>query len=167
MGGPGGPDDKKDEAADALRVYVALAMGPGTLAKAHEMDPKVDPALVELENVGPARGVESVAPSDVESVHPPSMVAQRVLEELSQYVRLDIAEKALEEALTQIGVKVDEAQSLDIREVFTGPLPKLLGHLISKDDFELVLENLEHALTDAHAPPIGRPSLPDVPPEDD
>lgn len=167
MGGPGGPDDKKDEAADALRVYVALAMGPGTLAKAHEMDPKVDPALVELENVGPARGVETISASDVESVHPPSMVAQRVLEELSQYVRHDIAEKALEEALTQIGVKVDEAQSLDIREAFTGPLPKLLGHLISKDDFDLVLENLEHALTDAHAPPIGRPSLPDPLPEDD
>ena len=60
----------------------------------------------------------------------------------------------------------DEAQSIDVREAFGGPLPRILNGSVTSSDLEFVLENLERALTDAHAPAIGRISIPDEPPAD-
>jgi hypothetical protein len=95
------------------------------------------------------------------------MIVQRVLEELSAYVRADIAERAFEEALGELGVRPNEAQSIDVREAFGGALPRLLGGLVTQRDLEVVLDNLEQALTDAHAPAVGRLSMPRVPSHDD
>jgi len=155
---------------NALRAYIALARGPGTIGKAvrgeideplpddveYEPDPVRSQELPSVHD-RPATpdGVPSRASREDEGtaeniIASPMFV--RVLEELSAYVAPSRARKALIESLDHAGVSPEHATSLDLREAVVDVLPRLLGAMFTRDDLDLVLERLETALTHAFTP---------------
>lgn len=152
----------------ALRAYIALARGPGTMRQAAEgefdedlpEDVELEPettssqellALDEHDAALVGRAKAEVEAEDI-SVGAPSHMFLRVLEELASYVAPQKARRALAQSLASAGVVPDEATSLDIRAAVADALPRLLGDMFSRDDLDLVLERLDHALTDAIVP---------------
>ena len=139
---------KKSDPPDRVPAYIALAAGPGTLARAAEMQFGVTEALdgeEELELY-------------VDEAPRPSPAYQRVLEELSQYVTVEIADAALEASLRDSDVTPDAATSFDLRSALGDVLPRLLGGLLSADALEEVVERLHMALTDVNQPRRSRTS---------
>lgn len=154
----------------ALRAYMALARGPGTMKQAAEGDfdedlpddVELEPettssqellALDEQELAAAAKSrVIAEAEADDVSVVSPSQMFVRVLEELASYVAPQKARRALAQSLAAAGVDPDEATSLDLRAAVADVLPRMLGSMFTRDDLDLVLERLDHALTDAIVP---------------
>lgn len=154
----------------ALRAYIALARGPGTMKQAAdgELDEEL-PDDVELEPetsssqellaldeqalaIAAKGSVIADADADDVSMISPSQMFVRVLEELASYVAPQKARRALAQSLAAAGVDPDEATSLDLRAAVADVLPRLLGAMFTRDDLDLVLERLDHALTDAIVP---------------
>lgn len=127
---------KKSDPPDRVPAYIALAAGPGTLARAVEMQ----------------FGVEEDLESFVDDAPKPSAPYLRVLEELRQYVTEEIADAALEASLRDSGVSPEDATSLDLREALSEVLPSLLGNLLQRDALDEVVERLHLALTDVNQP---------------
>jgi hypothetical protein len=148
------------EAPDEIcPAYTALAMGPGTLARAqalHEsLDEELEPELEQSKVVpaapgrshrtGPRTVTEPAPPPEI-----PSQIYVRVHEELSQYVAPDVAEYVLDDALYQIGSSRSIAGSLDFREALVELVPERLAALLPEERIEAVLWALEVALVDVH-----------------
>ncbi len=134
-----------------------------TLPEDVELEPETSssqelPAIDELEL---ARAqAEQTSNEDVVDV-PASPMFLRVLEELSAYVAPRKARRALAQSLASAGVDPEETTSLDLRAAVADALPGLLGGMFSSDDLDLVLERLDHALTDAIVPTKLAPSSAD------
>jgi hypothetical protein len=129
---------KKSDPPERVPAYIALATGPGTLARAVEMQF--------------AAQQEEDLESYVDEAPRPSAAYLRVLEELRQYVTEDIADAALEASLRAADVTPEHATSFDLREALGDILPRLLGGLLSPDAREEVVERLHLALTDVNQP---------------
>lgn len=157
---------------NALRAYIALARGPGTIERAvfgdldeplpedveYEPHPADSQELQSIDESALSGGPDTDRPNAPDSADEfaEALVASpmflRVLEELSAYVAPGRARRALVESLEHAGVKPDEATSLDLREAVVDALPRLLGKMFTRDDLDLVLERLETALTHAIVP---------------
>lgn len=131
---------KKSDPPERVPAYVALAAGPGTLARAVEMQ-------FDVQN-----HVEEDLSAYVDEPPRPSAAYMRVLEELRQYVKEEIADAALEASLREAEVTPDTATSLDLREALSEVLPRLIGNLLSDDALDEVVERLHLALTDVNQP---------------
>jgi hypothetical protein len=151
------------EAPDEIcPAYTALALGPGTLARAQALHESLDDVELEPEHdqskvlpVLPGQACRDEARPITEPAPPrerPSKVYVRVHEELSQFIAPDAAEYILDEALEQIGATRAAAGSLDFRETFVELVPELLTALLPEERMDTVLWALESALVDVHRP---------------
>lgn len=154
----------------ALRAYIALARGPGTIGRAatgdfdeplpddveYEPHPADSQELPAIDDSSLSNGTDTDRPPSEADLYDDGTIASpmfvRVLEELSAYVAPGRARKALVESLSHASVKPNEATSLDLREAVVDALPRLLGKMFTRDDLDLVLERLETALTHAIVP---------------
>ncbi len=146
------------EAPDEIcPAYTALAMGPGTLARAqalHEsLEDELEPQLEQSKVVPAGRSRPTGLRAVTEPAPPPeapSRIYVRVHEELSQYIAPEVAEYVLDEALFQIGSSRSIAGSLDFREALVELVPERLAALLPEGRVEAVLWALEGALVDVH-----------------
>lgn len=164
----------------ALRAYIALARGPGTIDRAaagdldeplpddveYEPHPSDSQELPAFEDEVTGHAKDTDRPSADDDLTASQILASpmflRVLEELSAYVAPGRARRALIESLDHAGIDPIEATSLDLREAVVDALPRLLDAMFTRDDLDLVLERLETALTHAIVPT----RIPDPPASD-
>jgi hypothetical protein len=142
-------------------AYTALAMGPGTLARAQALHESLEEPFepeVEQSKVVPAppdrarRSEPRTLTEPAPPPEPPSRVYLRVHEELSQFIAPDAAEYLLDDVLYEIGSGRAIAGSLDFRETLVELVPERLSSLLPEERIETVLWALESALVDVHRP---------------
>jgi hypothetical protein len=146
------------EAPDEIcPAYTALAMGPGTLARAQALHESLDEGPEQSKVVrAPAKRSWRPAPRSVTEPapppEPPSKVYLRVHEELSQFISPDAAEYLLDDVLEEVGASRATAGSLDFRETLVELVPERLVALLPAERLDTVLWALESALVDVHRP---------------
>lgn len=161
----GRSDQKKGKKDPA---YIALAEGPGSLARAAELaaeepvtDPPQEPSQHPDHESGPRPADDCFRDEHGQPVEG-SPVYLRMLEELSFFMAPQVARKMLDLCLEDAGSTPQDATTLELREILLDALPACLKEVLDGDSLDAAIEGLEQVLVNIHRPPRGqRPSTPD------
>lgn len=162
-----GKSDEKKKRTKADPAYLALAEGPGSLARAAELaaaepvtDPPQDPSQHPEHESGPRPTDEWLRDDDGQPIEG-SPVYLRMLEELAFFMAPQVARKMLDLCLHDAGTTPTDATTFELREIMLDALPRCLKEVLDGDRLEAALEGLEQVLVNIHRPPRGhRPSTP-------